>query len=56
MIGKDYCRCPGCGQCDAAEEVERLREVLVRIGNEARDLKTVKAMVRAALARAGGGS
>ena len=43
MIGKDYCRCPGCGQCDAAEEVERLREVLVRIGNEARDLKTVKA-------------
>lgn len=25
MIGKDYCRCPGCGKCAAAEEVERLR-------------------------------
>lgn len=24
MIGRD-CRCPGCGTCDAASEVERLR-------------------------------
>jgi hypothetical protein len=27
MIGND-CRCPGCGTCDAASEVERLRERL----------------------------
>ncbi len=27
MIGRD-CRCPGCGTCDAASEVERLRERL----------------------------
>jgi hypothetical protein len=27
MIGRD-CRCPGCGTCDAASEVERLRALV----------------------------
>lgn len=27
MIGND-CRCPGCGTCDAASEVERLRKLV----------------------------
>lgn len=30
MIGHE-CRCPGCGSCDAAQEVERLRDEVVRL-------------------------
>lgn len=30
MIGRD-CRCPGCGTCDAASEVERLRAEVERL-------------------------
>lgn len=30
MIGND-CRCPGCGSCGAAQEVERLRDEVVRL-------------------------
>jgi hypothetical protein len=30
MIGHE-CRCPGCGSCGAAQEVERLRDEVVRL-------------------------
>lgn len=28
---EDYCRCPGCGQCDAAKQRDELAKVLERI-------------------------